>query len=159
MTAVAIRPARKGDADAILRLLAALSEQDGAAHPATAEDYLRHGFGQDRLFQSLLAETASGIVGVAVFFPTFSTQRGRPGVYVQDLYVAPDRRGHGLGRRLLGAVRAHAAAWGADHLLLMVDQSNAAARSFYDRLGFRPMATYAPLLLDGTALDSLEEDA
>jgi GNAT superfamily N-acetyltransferase len=159
MSAVAIRPARKDDAGAILRLLAALSEQDGAAHPATEADYLRHGFGPDRLFQSILAEAADRIVGVTVFFPTFSTQRGRPGVYVQDLYLAPDRRSQGLGRRLLRAVRAQAAGWGADHLLLMVDQSNTEARSFYDRMGFRPMAAYAPLLLDGPALDALEDDA
>jgi GNAT superfamily N-acetyltransferase len=159
LSPVAIRPARKDDAAAILRLLAALSEQDGAPHPATAADYLRHGFGPDRLFQSILAEVGGRIVGVVVFFPTFSTQRGTPGVYVQDLYLAPDRRGKGLGRRLLGAVRAQAAGWDADHLLLMVDRSNSAARSFYDRMGFRPMAAYAPLLLDGPALDALEDTA
>jgi GNAT superfamily N-acetyltransferase len=159
LSTVAIRPARRDDADAILRLLAALSEQDGAEHSATAADYLRHGFGPDRLFQSILAEAAGRIVGVAVFFPTFSTQRGRPGVYVQDLYLAPDLRGQGLGRRLLGAVRAQAAGWGADHLLLVVDRSNGAARDFYDRLGFRRMAAYAPLLLDGPALAALEEHA
>ncbi len=158
MSTAAIRPARKEDASAILPLLAALSKQDGAAHPATAADYLRHGFGPNRLFQSMLAEAAGRIVGVAVFFPTFSTQRGRPGVYVQDLYVAPDLRGQGLGRRLLCAVRAQAAGWGADHLLLMVDRSNAPARSFYDRMGFRPMADYAPLLLDGPSFDAMENE-
>ncbi len=159
MSAVEIRSAREDDASAILRLLAALSEQDGAAHPATAADYMRHGFGPDRLFQSILAEAAGRIVGVAVFFPTFSTQRGRPGVYVQDFYLAPNLRGQGLGRRLLAAFRAQAAGWGADHLLLMVDRSNDAARNFYNRMGFRPMAAYAPLLLDGTALDALEDQA
>jgi GNAT superfamily N-acetyltransferase len=157
LTDATIRPARRGDAGEILRLLSALSEQDGAEHPATAEDYQRHGFGPDRLFQSILAESAGEIVGVAVFFPTYSTQRGRPGVFVQDLYIVPEMRGHGLGRRLLAAVRAQAAAWGAEHLLLMVAGGNRAARDFYDRIGFRRMARYAPLLLDGAALDALME--
>lgn len=157
MTDATIRPARRGDAGEILRLLSALSEQDGAEHPATAEDYLRHGFGADRLFQSILAESAGRIVGVAVFFPTYSTQRGRPGVYVQDLYIVPEMRGRGLGRLLLAAVRSQAAAWGAEHLLLLVAGGNRAACSFYRRIGFRRLARYAPLLLDGPALDALKD--
>jgi GNAT superfamily N-acetyltransferase len=151
-----IRPARRRDAPEILRCLTALSAQDGADHAATAEHYLRHGFGKDRVFHALVAEADGEIVGVAVFFPTFSTQRGSPGVYVQDLWLDPSMRGRGLGRRLLAAVHARAARWGADHLLLMVARRNARAARFYARTGFRRLASYDTLILDGTAYATLE---
>jgi GNAT superfamily N-acetyltransferase len=151
-----IRPARRRDAPAILRCLAALSAQDGADHAASAEDYRRHGFGRDRLFHSLVAELGGEVVGVAVFFPTFSTQRGTPGVYVQDLWLAPSMRGRGIGRRLLAEVRARGDRWGADHLLLMVARRNAAAARFYARTGFRRLAAYDTLVLDGPAYAMLE---
>jgi GNAT superfamily N-acetyltransferase len=95
-----IRPARREDAAAMHRCLAALSAQDGAPHRAAPEDYLRHGFGQTRLFQCVIVEEAGAVIGLAVFFPTFSTQRGRPGVYIQDLWLEPAGAPRGLGRRL-----------------------------------------------------------
>ncbi len=154
-----IRPACRADAEGILACLRALSAQDGAVHAASAEDYLRHGFGPNRVFQAMVVARATTLDGVAVFFPTFSTQRGRPGVYVQDLYLAPSLRRQGFGRRLLAAVRGQAAGWGADHLLLMVARGNTAGAGFYERLGFREMDRYAPLVLDGRALAALEDSA
>lgn len=156
MTEPTIRPARRRDAPAILRCLAALSAQDGADHAATAEHYLRHGFGKDRVFHALVAEADGEIVGVAVFFPTFSTQRGTPGVYVQDLWLAPSMRGRGLGRRLLAAVLARAARWGGDHVLLMVARANCPAADFYAHVGFRPLAAYDTLVLDGAEYAALD---
>jgi GNAT superfamily N-acetyltransferase len=156
VTEPVIRPARRRDAPAILRCLAALSAQDGADHAATAEDYRSHGFGRNRLFHTLVAEDGGEVVGVAVFFPTFSTQRGTPGIYVQDLWLAPEMRGRGLGRRLLAAVRAHGDRWGADHILLMVARRNAAAARFYARNGFRRLTTYDTLVLDGPDYATLE---
>lgn len=158
MSTHTIRPARRDDAEGILACLQALSAQDDAEHAALAGDYLRHGFGPNRIFQTVVVAAGARIDGVAVFFPTFSTQRGRPGVYVQDLYLAPPLRGQGFGRRLLAAVRSQAAGWGADHLLLMVARSNQDGAGFYDRLGFRPLDRYAPLLLEGAALADLETD-
>ena len=138
------------------RCLAALSAADGAEHCAEPEDYLRHGFGQTRLFQCLIVEEAGAVVGLAVFFPTFSTQRGRPGVHIQDLWLDPCARLRGLGRRLLAAVRAQAAGWGAEHVTLMVATANGPARAFYAAMGFRALGAYRPLVLDGTELDALE---
>ncbi len=159
MSRPVIRPARREDAGGILACLRALSEQDGAIHAASEEDYLRHGFGPNRVFQAMVVAQGTTLDGVAVFFPTFSTQRGQPGVYVQDLYLAPGLRGKGFGRLLLAAVRGQAAGWGADHLLLMVGRGNAAGKGFYERLGFRELETYAPLVLDGPALAALEDPA
>jgi GNAT superfamily N-acetyltransferase len=138
------------------RCLAALSAQDGASHRAGPEDYLRHGFGPTRLFQCVIAEEDGAVIGLAVFFPTFSTQRGRPGVYIQDLWLEPRARHRGLGRRLVAAVRAQAAGWGAEHMTLMVAGGNRTAKAFYEALGFRPLEPYAPLVLDGPAFDALE---
>ncbi|MFD1808579.1 GNAT family N-acetyltransferase [Gemmobacter lanyuensis] len=82
--------------------------------------------------------------------------RGGDGAYVSDLWVAGDQRGSGLGMRLLAAVRdAAAAEFGAVFLRLAVYDDNAAARRFYDRLGFRPKPDEIWLTLEGPALEAL----
>jgi ribosomal protein S18 acetylase RimI-like enzyme len=164
---IVLRPAVPEDVGAMLRCLAALSAQDGATHRATEADYLRHGFGPNRLFQTVVAEwiapperptPAEGcrIVGLSVFFPTFSTQRGTPGVFVQDLWLDDAVRGTGLGRRLLAAVRVQGLGWGAQHMELVVAGANGAAQGFYRHIGFRPLPRYAPLVLEGHPFDALE---
>ena len=75
------------------------------------------------------------IVGMSLFFYNFSTWRGEPGVYVQDMVVSERARGLGLGRRLLLETARHASRHGATHLRLSVDQDNAAAIGFYRSLG------------------------
>jgi ribosomal protein S18 acetylase RimI-like enzyme len=121
--------------DAALRCLSA---ELGDTHRASATDLLRYGFGDAPAFVALLAEAGSTTRGVVMFSPVFSTIRGAPGLYVSDLWVAPEARGTGLAERLLVAARAEAAArWGARFLRLAVYDDNPRARAFYDRLGFR----------------------
>ncbi len=152
-----IRPAGAADVPALSRMLAALSAEIGYDSPA-AEDAAAlacHGFGARPLFEALIAERVAQPVGLAVYFPEFSTFRRRPGVYVQDLYVAPEARGSGLGRRLIGAVLSQAASWQAVYLRLAVHDNNRDALAFYQRLGFQTDLNERAYWIEGTALEEL----
>jgi len=149
-----IRPAAAPDVPVLRAMLQALSDQDGGPEVASEAQLLAHGFGPRPLFRALIAEAAAP-VGIIVFFPDFSTHRGEPGLYVQDVYVVPEARGQGLGRSLLGAAM-RAQDWGARYLTLGVDPGNAGARRFYLREGFRPRG-YDFLIVDGAALERLRD--
>lgn len=146
-----IRLATTDDAEAIHRLLSELERALGATGSVkrSSGDILRHGFGKKPLFQALIAARAGEDVGLAVFFPEFSTWKGKPGVYVQDLYVAKALRGTGLGRKLMQAVYDVAQEWGASYCKLSVYGDNEAALQFYRRLGFRHSKDEKVLIIDG----------
>ena len=133
-----IRWAKASDAAIVHRLLQALAESLGQSDKfsCTVADISRFGLEEQPVFRALLAETNDTPVGLCLFFTSFSSWRGQPGIYVQDLYVAPAWRRSRLGQRLLG----HAAAYGRQHgctyLRLSVDSSNKSGRRFYHRLGF-----------------------
>jgi GNAT superfamily N-acetyltransferase len=96
--------------------------------------------------------------GLALFFFEFSTWRGRPGVYVQDLYVATGMRGTGLGRRLLAAVAERAAARDATYMRLSIHAGNGEGAAFYGHLGFEaPDETI--LVLEDTGFAALRRQA
>lgn len=101
----------------------------------TVEDYRRFGFGPDATFASLIAEVEGEFAGLCLFFPIFSTWRGRPGVFVQDLYVDDRFRGLGIGERLLREVARWSKARGGDYLRLEVDVENLPAQRLYERIG------------------------
>jgi GNAT superfamily N-acetyltransferase len=136
---VAIRDARREDAAIVHQLLERLAESIGkpGGIRGDAADIERFGFGEPRLFRTLIAWQGDAAVGLALFFPEYSSWRGRPGLYVQDLFVVAEWRGTGLGNALLDAVARRARDIGGSYLRLSVDRSNVAARRFYDRTGFR----------------------
>lgn len=146
-----IRVATRDDAEAIHQLLSELERALGATGSVkrSSGDILRHGFGTKPLFQALIAAQGGENVGLAVFFPEFSTWKGKPGVYVQDLYVAKALRGTGLGRKLMQAVYDVAQDWGAAYCKLSVYGDNEAALQFYRRLGFRHSKDEKVLIMDG----------
>jgi len=112
------------------------------------------------LFQALVARAGGTAVGLSLFFPHFSTLRAQPGVYVQDLWVAPTMRGAGLGARLLQATARQASTqWAAVYVMLSVDQRNTAAQHFYDRLGFCQNGRDLSMSLDGAGFDRLATTA
>ena len=155
MTGATFRRATSEDAGTIHALLCDLARQDGAQMRGSADALRRFGFGASPMFQAVLAEQAGAVTGLVLFFPEFSTLRGCPGVFVQDLYVAAPARGQGLGRKLLAQAMAAAQAWDAAYLALMVDRSNTRARVFYDRCGFVDRGEYDMLVLDGAGLAAL----
>jgi GNAT superfamily N-acetyltransferase len=156
---ITIRRAVERDCDTIAELLAALSAEIGYPDPAAgkAAALRRHGFGLAPLFRALLAEYGGRVLGTAVYFPEFSTLRGKPGVYLQDIYLRPEARATGLGRRLLGAVLRDAAEWEAAYLRLAAHEGNADALAFYARLGFQTDPRERPYWIEGAALDRLKE--
>lgn len=149
---IAIRPATAADVPALRAMLQALSDHEGGPQVASEAALRAHGFGPAPIFHALLAEDGSRPVGMILYFPDFSSHRGEPGIYVQDLYVAPETRGQGTGRLLLRAALA-AQTWGARYITLGVDPTNETALAFYGRLGFT-RRKYAYLILDAARLES-----
>ncbi len=103
---------------------------------STPADIERFGFGEQPRFEALLAFEGEEAVGLALYFFEFSTWRGRPGVYVQDMYVAPQMRGRGLGRDLMEAVMRRSRERGGSYVKLAVYDGNEQAIGFYRSLGF-----------------------
>ena len=118
---------------AILGIAEALDQV--AKVSSTPEDILRHGFGETPAFSVLIAEIDGVFAGLCLSFPSFSTWYGRPGVYIQDLYVEPAFRGLGIGEQLLRRQAAETRDKGGVYLRLSVDAANASAQRFYERMG------------------------
>jgi GNAT superfamily N-acetyltransferase len=155
MTTV-IREAAASDAETIVRLVRALADFEGLAHEVrmTAADVLRDGFGPQPRFECLLAEIDGEAVGLALFFHNYSTFEGRPGLYVEDLYLAEAARGRGIGRQLLTRLAQIAIERECARLDLGVLHWNL-ARGFYERLGFVHRTGWLPYRLSGEALTRL----
>jgi GNAT superfamily N-acetyltransferase len=158
---IVIRRAEAADPATLAGLLSALATEIGygETYRGDADALLRHGFGVEPRFRALLVERAGKALGTALYFPEFSTQRGRAGVYVQDIYLRPGARSGGLGRKLLAAVLRDAAEWDAVYLRLVTHDDNAKALAFYARLGFRSDPRERPQMIEGTALEKLRKHA
>ena len=104
MDDIDIRLAIESDCEAILDMLTQLAVEtgDGERFRCQDEDLREHGFGVTSLFRCLIATKGEQNLGLALYFPIFSTTRGRPGVYLQDLWVSSDCRDSGLGYVPLG---------------------------------------------------------
>ena len=157
---VRIRPATRGDAATIVRLVRDLAEYERLAHGVriSEADVLRDGFGKRPWFECLLAEVDGEAVGFALFFHNYSTFEGRPGIYLEDIHITEAARGLGIGRRLIGALAGLALERGCRRLDLSALHWNP-ARGFYERLGFHPMAEWVPYRADGDALQRLAGEA
>lgn len=134
---ITIRLARREDAAAIHDLVVDLARSRRAESKVESRiaDIERDGFGDNPAFEALLAEVGGRVVGLSLFFGSYSTWRGQRGVYLQDLVVAESARGLGLGARLLAATAALCRARGGGYLRLSVDDDNPRARAFYRRCG------------------------
>jgi len=153
-----IRPAAPTDAGTILRLIRELAAFEGLAEQVRAAetDILRDGFGAEPRFQCLLAEVDGHAVGFALYFYNYSTFEGRPGIYLEDLYVAEAARGQGIGLRLMAHLAAIALAQGCRRIDLAMLHWNP-ARLFYERLGLTQIADWLPFRLEGEALRQLAD--
>lgn len=159
MKDIDIRLAQVDDCSAIQAMLAQLARElgDGDRFSCRIEDILDHGFGDRSLFQCLIASRDGKDLGLALYFPVFSTTRGKPGVYLQDLWVSPTCRDYGVGLGLLQQVLHRAQQqWGACYLDLMVHGHNDGAERFYRRHGFVGHAQDQHLFLEGEAFQLLQ---
>lgn len=132
-----LRAATAADVPVILALIRGLAEYERMADQAVAtEDGLRQALFGDRPFaEVVLADEGARTVGFALFFHNFSTFRGRPGIYLEDLFVLPAWRGRGIGRALLDHLVTLAAARGCGRVEWSVLDWNESAIGFYRRLG------------------------
>lgn len=137
---IVIRAATADDAASLHRLLTGLAQATGLTEKMSGspDDLRRLGFRDKPAFQALIAERDGKPVGLSLFFYNFSSWRGELGVYVQDLYVADEARGAGLGRKLIAETARVGKTQGATHLRLSVDRANERAQQFYRRLGLAP---------------------
>jgi len=160
MTHFEIRKASPADVPAILSLIRELARFEHAEDKVktTEADLLRDGFGELPAFRALVAETDGAVVGFALYFPSYSTWEGRPGLYLEDLYVRQGERQAGIGRKLLAAVAAQCMAIGGRRVDLQVLDWNP-ARQFYAKIGLTQQSEWLPYRLTGSALESLAAEA
>lgn len=149
-----IRPATPADVPQILQFVRDLAayEREPDAVTATEADIHAGLFGPDPLVEALIAEVDGATVGFAIFYRTFSTWTGKPGFWLDDLFVAPEARGSGAGRALLARIAALAVERGYARFDWWVLDWNDPAIGFYKKLGARPMDEWTVYRLDGDAL-------
>lgn len=133
---ITIRFATAADVGLLLHFIRELAvfERAPEAVVATEADLLRHGFGPAPQFEAVLAFLDGEPAGAALFHSRFSTWLGRPGLYLEDLYVSEAARGHGIGRRLVARLAAIALDRGWGRIDFHVLDWNP-ARQFYERHG------------------------
>jgi GNAT superfamily N-acetyltransferase len=155
--ALEIRPGRPADVPLIASLIRGLAQFEKLEDEVTmTEALLAKGLFGDRPYaETLLAEEDGTAVGFALFFHSFSTFLARPGLYLEDLFVVPEHRGHGVGRALLVALARVAVERDCGRLEWSVLDWNREAIGFYERLGARPNSEWTVYRLAGEVLRSL----
>ncbi len=148
------RDAVAGDEALVAIFVRGLAEYENLAHEAVATeaDFRRALFGPIPRCHALFAEVDGQAVGFAVWFYNFSTFTGRPGLYVEDIFVIPDHRGRGIGRAIFRELARRAIAEGCGRMEWWVLNWNESAISFYRSLGAQPMDEWTTQRLTGEAL-------
>ncbi|WP_176592267.1 GNAT family N-acetyltransferase [Sphingobium sp. EM0848] len=154
---VTIREAVPSDIGAIHGFILALADYEKLSHEvradrATLDKYL---FGPRPMAEVLIAENDGKAIGFALFFHNFSTFEGRPGIYLEDLFVIPEARGLGAGKALLSRLAQLALERDCARLEWWVLDWNEPSIAFYRSLGARPMDEWTVQRVDGDALNAL----
>ena len=155
--AAELRPAVRADVPGILRLIRALAEYEKLAGDVVATEaaLAQTLFGPKPAAEVLIAEEGGRAIGFALFFQNYSTFLARPGIYLEDLFVEPARRGHGVGKALLKAVAKLAVERNCGRFEWAVLDWNEPAIGFYRSLGAQPMADWTVMRVTGAALQKL----
>ncbi len=154
-----IRAARASDAGAIHAMIGALAEYERLSHVhvATESDIAKALFGPRPAAEVLLCDKDEESVAFALFFHNFSTFLGRPGLWLEDLFVLPAHRGRGIGKALLRALAAIAVERGCGRVEWAVLDWNESAIGFYRGLGASVLPDWRIVRVVGPALDALAE--
>lgn len=156
-----IRPATPADVPAIYNLIRALAEYEHLLDQVTMKQDLLHEhlFGARPYIETLIAEEAGSVVGFALFFHNYSTFLGKPGIYLEDLFVLPENRGQGHGKALLRELARLAVERGCGRLEWSVLNWNEPSIQFYRSLGAVAMKEWSIYRLTGEALERLGQAA
>ncbi|WP_027500156.1 GNAT family N-acetyltransferase [Rhodococcus sp. UNC363MFTsu5.1] len=156
-----IRRATPDDAAAITGLIYDLAEYEKARHECTVtvEQITTALFGENPSAFCHVAEEAGTVIGMALWFRNFSTWDGVHGIYLEDLFVLPERRGAGHGRALLAALAKECADNGYSRLSWSVLNWNAPSIAFYESLDATAQDEWTTYRLSGDALRSLAKQA
>lgn len=149
-----IRFATPDDVPALHRLIRGLAEYERTPHEvkATEEQLRANLFGADPKVFAHVAEHEGRVAGFALWFLTYSTWNGTHGIYLEDLYVDPDVRGHGYGKALLTELTRIADERGYERVEWSVLNWNEPAIAFYESMGARPQDGWTMYRLTGDAL-------
>jgi GNAT superfamily N-acetyltransferase len=152
-----IAAAQPADVPAVLEMIRGLAEFERLAHLCVAtETQLSHAlFGRDSTVEVVVAREGDETAGFALFFPNFSTFLGRPGLYLEDLFVRPEFRGRGYGRALLIHLARLAVERGCGRFEWAVLDWNDQAIGFYQALGATMLSDWRITRVTGDALAAL----
>ncbi|WP_020648329.1 GNAT family N-acetyltransferase [Solimonas variicoloris] len=159
MATITIRAASVADTALLLALIRALAEYEKLAHECVAgEDSLReHLFGARPYAEAIIAEADGEPAGFALFFHNYSTFVGKPGIYLEDLFVQPAFRGLGIGKRLLAEVARIGVERGCGRYEWTVLDWNEPAIRFYQSLGAEMKREWIINRVSGAALNRLAQ--
>jgi hypothetical protein len=149
-----LRPAEPSDLPAVVGLIGELAAFEQLTHllQVTPEALRPHLFGDRPAAECLVGEVDGAVVAFALYFTNFSTFLGRPGLYLEDLYVQPAHRGRGLGRALLGRLGAFAVERGCGRFEWSVLDWNTNAIAFYEKMGATVLPDWRICRVAGDAL-------
>ncbi|WP_428332682.1 N-acetyltransferase family protein [Novosphingobium sp.] len=156
-----IRPAVPGDLPLIATLIRDLAKYEKLAHEVRFDEAVLGAnlFGPQPHAEVVIGEVDGVAQGFALYFHNFSTFEGRPGIYLEDLYVRPEARGAGLGKALLAYLAKLAIDRDCARLQWSVLDWNAPSIGFYESLGAVPLDEWTVMRVDGEALRSLAGQA
>jgi GNAT superfamily N-acetyltransferase len=159
MSNIEIRPASAEDSALILRFITDLAIYENAedAVIATESDIRQSLFGKDSTTSAVVCEIDNQAIGYAVYFFNYSTWLGKHGLYLEDLYVAPEYRGMGAGKALLKHLAQIALGRNCGRFEWSVLDWNEPAIKFYQSIGAKPQDEWVPYRLTGKALVALAE--
>ncbi len=154
---LSIRPATPADLPLIAQLIRDLAEYEKLAHEVRFDEAVlgEKLFGQRPYAEVVIGEIDGTPQGFALFFHNFSTFEGKPGIYLEDLFVRPEARGSGLGKALLSHLAMLAGERDCARLEWSVLDWNAPAIGFYQKLGARLMDDWTVMRVDGADLARL----
>ena len=152
-----LRAAEPRDAGPIVALIRELAEFEKLTHllEVTAEGLAPHLFGPRPAAEAIVVEEGGAVIAFALYFTNFSTFLGRPGLYLEDLYVQPQHRGRRIGEALLRALAARAVERGCGRFEWSVLDWNETAIRFYERLGASVLPDWRICRVAGDALTAL----
>jgi GNAT superfamily N-acetyltransferase len=161
MNRLTIRYALKKDGPIFLSLIDALADFEKLKRPTRAARtrLLRDAFGKRKRFDALLAFEGPNAAGYAIFFETYSSFLALPTLYLEDIFILPGHRTHGIGRKLFTRCVAEAKRLGCGRMEWVVLDWNRNAIRFYDHLGARQMKEWLPYRLEQKQFNAILEQS